>query len=251
MTALIGSTGFVGGHLQSGFSFKHKYNRSNISDIRGLKTSLLICAGLPAEKWRANNEPESDWANMAALSQLISTVKAEKAILISTIDVFNPAIDVTEESQPDLIGSEAYGRNRAWFEILFRATYPESLIIRLPGLFAANLKKNLIYDLMNNQADQYYKVDGESVFQFFDITRIAEVVDIGIRNNLTLLNVATEPLSAQNIADIFNVRLRTGQKKLNYRMKSDYDHLFGGDNGYLYSKEEVIQGISKLHTKDK
>jgi dTDP-4-dehydrorhamnose reductase len=250
MSALIGSTGFVGGHLQNGFSFKHKYNRSNISDIHGLETDLLVCAGLPAEKWKANSEPDLDWANMAALSQVITTVKADKAILISTIDVFQPAIDVTERSHPDLIGFEAYGRHRAWFEILFRATYPESLIIRLPGLFAQNLKKNFIYDLINHREEHYTKIDGESMFQFFDITRIAEVIEIATRNKLTSLNVATSPLSAQNIADIFNVQLTIGNKNTNYRMKSDHDHLFGGVNGYLYNKEELIQSISMLHLQD-
>jgi nucleoside-diphosphate-sugar epimerase len=247
---LIGHTGFVGGHLQSNFSFREKYNRANILGIQGLKTDLIICAGLPAEKWKTNSDPDSDWLNMATLSQLISTIEADKAILISTIDVYQPPIEVTETSQPNLIGTEAYGRNRAWFELFFRAKFPDSLIVRLPGLFAPNLKKNLIFDLMNKREDQYSNVDGESEFQFFDITQISKVINIALQHQLSTLNIATEPLFAQEIADIFKVQLSTGKKKLNYQMKSNHESLFHGENGYLFSKEETIQGILALQARD-
>jgi dTDP-4-dehydrorhamnose reductase len=246
VSALIGHTGFVGGHLQTKIPFQETYNRSNISNIQGLKTDLLICAGLPAEKWKANSDPNSDWLNMANLSQLISTVKADKAILVSTIDVYQPAIDINEDSQPNFIGTEAYGRNRAWFEMFFKATFPNSLIVRLPGLFAPNLKKNLIFDLINKREDQYNNVDGESKFQFFDITQISKIIETALENQLSTLNIATEPVFAQEIADIFKVQLSTGKKKLDYQMKSNHDSLFGGENGYLFSKEETIQGISDL-----
>ena len=246
MSALIGFTGFVGGHLQKSFSFEEKYNRSNVAEIQGLDTDLLVCAGLPAEKWIANRDPEADWLNMAQLAQLVSTVKAEKAILISTIDVFQPAIDVTESNQPDLIGGEAYGRNRAWFESVFKSTFSNSLIIRLPGLFGTDLKKNLIFDLLNEREEQYKSVDEGSKFQFFDMTLLSKVIAVGLDNKLSEINVATEPLTGQEIANIFDVRLNNGLKQINYRMKSRFDYLFGGKNGYLYGKDEVIAGISKL-----
>ena len=250
MSALIGHTGFVGGHLQTEISFQEKYNRSNISKIQGLKTDLIICAGLPAEKWKANSDPDSDWLNMANLSHLISTIEADRAILISTIDVYQPPREVTESSQPNLIGTEAYGRNRAWFEMFFRAKFPNSLIVRLPGLFAPNLKKNLIFDLINKREDQYSNVDGESKFQFFDITQISKIIDIALEHQLLTLNIASEPLTAQEIADIFKVQLSTGKNKLNYQMKSNHESLFGGENGYLFSKEQIIRGISELQAID-
>lgn len=246
MSALIGYTGFVGGHLQTDISFQEMYNRTNITDIQGLKTDLLICAGLPAEKWKANGDPDADWTNMANLSQLISTVDADKAILISTIDVYQPALDINETSHPNLIGAEAYGRNRAWFEMFFKAKFPNSLIIRLPGLFAPNLKKNLIFDLLNKREDQYANVDRESAFQFFNVTRISEVINIALENQLSTLNIATEPLSAQEIADIFSVQLKTGKRRVEYRMKSIHHPIFNGKNGYLIGKEETIRDISNL-----
>jgi nucleoside-diphosphate-sugar epimerase len=246
MSALIGSTGFVGGHLQKDFEFTHKYNRANISEIQGLNTDLLICAGLPAEKWKANSDPESDWSNMANLAQLISSVNVNKAILISTIDVFQPAVDVTEDSQVTLFAKEAYGRNRAWFELFFKATYSNHLIIRLPGLFAADLKKNFIFDLINAKYDQIHKVDRDSLFQFFDIAKIGEIIRLCEANNLSEFNVATEPVTAQEVAGLFNITLGQSRNQVNYRMKTKNYEIFGGQDGYICSKEAIINGIAKL-----
>jgi nucleoside-diphosphate-sugar epimerase len=249
MSALIGFTGFVGGHLQKSFEFTHRYNHSNISDIQGLTTDLLICAGLPAEKWKANNDPVFDWLNMANLAQLISTVKADRAILISTIDVYQPAINVTENDRPDLNGTEAYGRNRAWFEIFFRLHFPHSTIIRLPGLFGANLKKNLIFDLLNGRKSQFMNVHKDSQFQFFDISLIWDVINKGLDNNLLVLNVATEPILAREIAGLFEEELYETEKKVSYDMKSLHSTIFKGNPDYLMSKNEIITRILSLKQK--
>ena len=246
MSALIGSTGFVGGHLQKDFEFTHKYNRANISEIQGLKTDLLICAGLPAEKWKANSDPGADWSNMANLAQCISLVTAEKAILISTIDVYQPPVDVTEDDKPNFNGEGAYGRNRAWFETFFASQFSNTVIIRLPGLFSSNLKKNFIYDLINNRSDLVSNVHQESKFQFYDIQSIWKIIDKCEEKNISLLNVATEPVSAQEIANIFDIELTGSQGKIEYFVKSKYDVVFNGIGGFLQDKSEVLEGISKL-----
>lgn len=246
MSVLIGSTGFVGGHLQRDFDFTHMYNRSNISDIQGLETDFLICAGLPAEKWKANSDPQSDWLNMANLAQKISSVKANKAILISTIDVYQPALEVTEEDRPNYDGEGAYGRNRAWFESFFVSQFSNALILRLPGLFGSNLKKNFIFDLVNERSDQVLNVHSESKFQFYDIQGIWYLIEKCNEEEISLLNVATEPITAQEIASIFDVSLSCSGRKVEYLMKSKYFDIFGGKNGFLQDKAEVLKGISNL-----
>jgi nucleoside-diphosphate-sugar epimerase len=250
MSALIGSTGFVGGHLQKDWEFTHKYNSSNISEIEGLNTDLLICAGLPAEKWKANNDPESDWSNMANLAQMISSVSAERAILISTIDVYQPPLEVTEDDKPNFNGDGAYGRNRAWFEAFFVSQFSNTIVIRLPGLFSTNIKKNLIFDLINKRWDQVSKVHKESKFQFYDIESIWRTIHICAENNIPLLNVATEPVAAQEIANIFEIELTGTQGKIEYQTKSKYFGVFNGAGGFLQDKEQVLEGISKLRNID-
>lgn len=246
MSALIGSTGFVGGHLQKGFEFTHTYSRTNISEIQDLETDLLICAGLPAEKWKANMDTESDWWNMANLAQKISSVSADKAILISTIDVYQPPINVTEDDKPNYIGESGYGRNRAWFEAFFTSQFSNSTILRLPGLFAGDLKKNFIYDLIHNRSDQFINVHQDSKFQFYHPEGIWDLIHKCEENQISLLNVATEPISAQEIASIFKVSLNSAASKINYGMKTKYAEIFNGSNGFLQSKVEVLEGISNL-----
>lgn len=246
MSALIGSTGFVGGHLQRNFDFTHMYNRSNISDIQGLETDLLICAGLPAEKWRANSDPDTDWLNIANLAQKISSVKASKAILISTIDVYQPALEVTEDDRPNFDGEGAYGRNRAWFESFFVSQFSNTLILRLPGLFGSKLKKNFIFDLANKRSDQFQSVHSESIFQFYDITGIWHLIEKCNEEDISLLNVATEPITAQEIASIFDVSLSCSGKKVEYLMKSKHFNFFQGNDGFLQNKAEVLKGISNF-----
>lgn len=246
MSALIGSTGFVGGHLQKSFEFTHTYNRVNISEIQGLDTDLLICAGLPAEKWKANMDPGSDWRNMANLAQDISSVRTKKAILISTIDVYQPAVDVTEVDKPNYTGEGAYGRNRAWFEAFFASQFQNTLIIRLPGLFAADLRKNFIFDLMNNRTDQLDHVNKDSLFQFFDISKIWDFLNICLDRNVKLINFATEPVSAQEIANLFDVQLNDSGNKVIYNMRSIHAYKFKGSDGYFRSKCEILREIALL-----
>lgn len=249
MSALIGSTGFVGGHLQTNFEFTHKYNRANIYEIQGLNTDLLICAGLPAEKWKANSEAEMDWSNTTQLAQMITSVKAERAILISTIDVYQPAIDVTEEDSPNYNGVQAYGRNRAWFEAFFTSHFRNSHVVRLPGLFGDNLRKNLIYDLLHKREEQYVKTNFKSEFQFFDISQIWNVINLSIKNDIKLINVATEPISAQEIADVFECRLGNSGPEIIYKMKTIHSKLFQENSDYVMSKEDVMNGISRMITR--
>lgn len=246
MKALIGYTGFVGGHLQENFEFDHKFNSSNINEIKGLDTEFLVCAGLPAAKWKANTDPVTDYSNMTRLAQTLTTVQAKTAVLISTIDVYQPAFEVTEEDLPSYDGEAAYGRNRAWFELFFYKQFTNSIVIRLPGLFANNLRKNLIFDLMNKREDQWRNVSKSSTFQFFDVSKTGYYIDLCMKEGIKVLNVATEPVLAQDVADVFGVVLNESENVVSYNMKSIHSGTFSGTNGYLQHKNEVLEEISRL-----
>ena len=47
-TALIGSTGFVGGNLQRQAAFDDGYHSRNIESLAGKSYDLIVCAGAPA-----------------------------------------------------------------------------------------------------------------------------------------------------------------------------------------------------------
>jgi dTDP-4-dehydrorhamnose reductase len=250
MSILVGSTGFLGGYLLRGYEFSQAVHRSNIYKIKSADTDLLVCAGLPAEKWKANADPESDWKNTTELAQVLSTVRSEQVILISTIDVYQPAVHVTEKNFPNLSGIGAYGRNRAWFEVFFKSHFENLLIVRLPGLIAPDLKKNFVFDLMNNKSDQLKKINRNSKFQFFNTEEIWNVIKICFDKNISLLNITSEPILAQEIADLFNVKLDITSPEVAYDVRSIHDREFNGDNGYLYTKEKILRDIHNLTLKN-
>lgn len=146
MNALVGYTGFVGSNIYEAGEFDAAYNSRNIKAAYGTKPELLIYAGLRAEKYLANNAPEKDMQLIMQAEENIARIAPKKLVLISTIDVFKIPVDVDENSPIDTEGLSAYGYNRYQLECWAREKYPDALIIRLPGLFGKNIRKNFIYD---------------------------------------------------------------------------------------------------------
>jgi hypothetical protein len=58
--ALVGYTGFVGSNFMQQHSFTSLFNSKNINEIADQQFNLLVCAGVSAVKWLANQEPEND-----------------------------------------------------------------------------------------------------------------------------------------------------------------------------------------------
>ena len=63
-TMLVGYTGFVGSNLSCQYDFTERYNSKNIEDAYGSKPDLLIYAGIRAEKYLANQDPNKDLRNI-------------------------------------------------------------------------------------------------------------------------------------------------------------------------------------------
>ena len=149
MKALVGYTGFVGSNIYDAGDFDAFYNSKNIQEAYGTEPDLLIYAGLRAEKYLANNAPEKDMELIYQAEENITKIAPKKLVLISTIDVFKNPMGVDENSDIGTENLHAYGLNRYRLELWVREKYPDALIIRLPGLFGKNIKKNFIYDYIN------------------------------------------------------------------------------------------------------
>ncbi len=147
--ALVGYTGFVGSNIYAVGEFDAVYNSKNIEEAYGTNPDLLIYAGMRAEKYLANNFPDKDMELIHQAEENITKINPKKLVLISTIDVFKVPKSVDENSEIDTEGLHAYGYNRYQFELWVREKYSDALIIRLPGLFGTNIKKNFIYDYIN------------------------------------------------------------------------------------------------------
>ena len=147
--ARIGYTGFVGSNLHQQIHFDEVYNSKNINEIANRSYDEVYCAGVRAQKWLANAQPQEDLELIKALIEHIKRAKIKRFVLISTIDVYPTPIEVDEDTIIDESKQSAYGRNRYYLEQWVMHNFKDYLIIRLPGLFGQNLKKNFIYDMIH------------------------------------------------------------------------------------------------------
>lgn len=249
MKVLIGSTGFVGSTLSDQMTFDAAVHRPTLETVRGAAAELVVCAGMPAAKWRINQDPAADRANMQHLMAVLGSMTAERFLLVSTIDVYADPNGADESVPADLEHPQAYGRHRAVFEAFVREQFPDAVILRLPGLYGRRLRKNLIFDLLQGAHDQYMKVNRASTFQFFDVARTWQVAQTAFDAGLPVVNIATEPVAAGDVARLFGVDLPAAGPAVSYDMHTRLAGRLGrGPGPYLYSREEQLAGITQLET---
>lgn len=301
MNALVGYTGFVGSNIYAKGKFDRVFNSKNIEDAYGLKPDLLVYAGLRAEKYLANHAPEKDMELIVQAEDNIAKIAPQKLVLISTIDVFKNPVGVDESTEIDCENLHAYGKNRYLLECWVRDNYPNALIIRLPGLFGINIKKNFIYDYINvipfmlkaekfeelssKDADlkKYYELqdngfyqcrkldafeksilrdkfqalrftalnftDSRNTYQFYPLERLWEDIQILLNNNIRLWHAATEPVSSGELYQYLTGSCFTNEldgTPVNYNYRTLYVKDFGGNNGYISNKRQIMDSIASF-----
>lgn len=244
-TGIIGHTGFIGGNIVRQRPVDRAYHRPNICQIRGERFDTLWISGAPAQKWVANADPEADEQALAVLADHLRHVEASTVVLVSTVDVYPQPVDVDESTQvsPD-DHAQAYGRNRLAFEQRVQERFARTLVLRLPGLFGPGLKKNLVYDLLNERDEFAHR---DSSFQFYDLTRLCDDVDVALRSGLDLLNLATEPTAAREVAEqVFGRELRRVEGvPARYDVRTRHAGLFGAPSEvpYVMDRPDVLRAL--------
>jgi len=301
MDILVGYTGFVGSNICKNHTFDRLFNSTNIVEAFGTKPELCVYSGVRAEKFLANKEPEKDFQIILGAIENIKRINPKKLILISTADVYKTPADVNENTAINKSELQPYGKNRYYLEEWVINNQDDYHIIRLPGLFGANIKKNFIYDLIHiippmlNQAKYtelsqknslikdcyamsesgFYKcvcesrdekrllkdafeasgfsalnfTDSRGVFQFYNLTYLWNHIRTAITSDIRLLNTAVEPVSVDEI--YFSVKgghfvNELAQPAPIYNIKTVYCDVFGGENGYLFGKQQVLEEVCQF-----
>jgi len=246
--ALIGYSGFVGSNLLQFYKFDFFYNSKNFKEAIDKEFDEIFFCGVPAVKWYANKNPEEDSKIIEELKTILKTIKTNKFILISTIDVYD---NVISEDNEDYLcnynNNHTYGKNRYLFEKFIENTFENHHIIRLPALFGKGLKKNIIYDLLNNNEIQNIPIN--SSFQWYDLNWLKDDIDLIINNNIRIFNLFTEPLETLNIIKLFDYSLDkfNNNKRMDYNLKTKHENLFiNGHNGYIRDNNQVETSIKKF-----
>lgn len=242
--ALIGFTGFVGTTLLKQRMFELCFRSTNISEINGKEFELVVCAAAPAQKWIANREPEADLQKIEGLIAHLKTIRCKTFVLISTVDVFKRPIGVNEDTSVEEAGLHPYGLHRRLLEKFVEEHFANHLIVRLPGLVGPGLRKNVIFDFLNN--NNLHAIESRGVFQFYPMTNLWYDIQIALNAGLKLVHLTAEPVSVAEISVAgfgkpFNQTLANPPGS--YDLRSKYAALFGVDGAYQYSKRETIQAV--------
>lgn len=132
----------------------------------------------------------------------------------------------------------------------------QAFYVKQDNGFYKNSKKNeeLLQILQQVNFSALNFTDSRNQYQFYPLSRLASDIQIALKNQIKLLHLATEPLTASEIYTVL-----TGKKWNNklsgepaiYDFRSKYAHMFGGKNGYLLMKQDVLHSIQNFVAKEK
>jgi hypothetical protein len=248
MKIIIGNTGLVGTTLCKSVNFDLKFNSSNLSDFPNIVEdgAELYLTCLPATKWMVNKNATGDFENMMNILNLIKCKKYKKVILISTIDVYNSSELKSNENTIPLIQNFNYGNNRYLFEVLVKEYLQteELKIFRLPALFNQHIKKNILFDLINNNNVEL--INSNSSYQWYNLNNLSnDIIKYSEKYpNEIVFNLFPEPIDSLEIINLFPFLLNQvnfSENKIVYDFTTKFSN-----NGYISLKEEILKEIKEL-----
>ncbi len=232
-TAIIGYNGFVGSFINEKINNSDNYNSSNIEDIRNKSYKTIYFAGLPAQKWLINQKPQEDLENINKIIDCLNTVTCEMFYLFSTIDVY-------DKNNNQKITEEPYGKNRFYFEQYVIGKYKNHRIIRLPALFGIGLKKNMIYDVINE--NQTEKINTNINYQWYNMHDLWHDIHVNVKTN-NIFNFFSPTINTKSI-----IENCFGQEKLKALEKNNFS---ANAKSYEIKVSSLIKGTTNIIRKMK
>jgi dTDP-4-dehydrorhamnose reductase len=251
-SALVGSTGFVGGNLAAATDYDVRVHRADVDALRGRRFERIVCAGLPAAKWIANRDPDADRANVERLEGVLATVTADRFVLVSTVDVYPRTDGGDEETDCASAPNHAYGANRLRFEAFVRARFPSATIVRLPALFGPGLRKNVVYDLLHDNALD--AINPASRFQWYPVARLAADIATAEAHGIALVNLVTAPIATSAILARSFPDKRVGAAagaSVAYDLRTRHAAAFGGGDGYVMTADAVLAELDAFVARER
>ena len=141
-------------------------------------------------------------------------------------------------------GLHAYGLHRRLLEKFVEGNFANYLIVRLPGLVGPGLRKNVIFDFLNqNNIDS---IDSRGVFQFYPMVNLWADIQTALLAELKLIHLTAEPISVFDVSKLgFGVDFNNLLNNVPaiYDLQTVYSSVFGGTGKYQYSARETVQAI--------
>lgn len=212
------------------------FDSKNVKDVVGREFDTVYCACVPAVKWKANENPDEDCEVIGTLKDILVSVKCRKFVHISTIDVHSP--QVIDQVEDNVVPADAtYGKNRYALEVFLREAFGDKLlVVRLPAIFGVGLKKNYLYDLMNN--NQVEKINLNSSLQWYSLSWLWEDVNLAMVEGRSTVNLYAETIETLEIVRTFFPELES-LLKFGERVVYSQSSKYGGK-----SAAEVLEAMA-------
>lgn len=198
---IIGFRGFVGASLYKYFIGKEDFqvigiSRENYEAAKGMEFDIIVnAAGQSNKRWAAEHPKENFKANCSDVFDSIVDLPSKKYVYISSIDA-------DKDSE--------YGRSKRMGEFIVRTNHKNALIIRLGGMVGPNLKKNMVFDILNlgktfvHPKSEYNYISTEEVAKILHELIIKEHCE----GKLNIINIVGEgTISGEEVANLAGVIL--------------------------------------------
>ena len=108
-------------------------------------------------------------------------------------------------------------------------------------------KRKLKEFFIKNDFNALSFTDSRSRYQFYNLSRLWQDIEIGLTNDIEVLNLCTPPVSAKKVyftvTGMDNWENKNTEKPYDYDMKSIYAEIFGGKDGYMCTEDEELSDI--------
>ena len=92
-------------------------------------------------------------------------------------------------------------------------------------------------------------INGDSVFQWYPLQRLATDLELARARGLRVVNLATEPVSMEEIRARFFPDRSIGAEaapQARYDMRTLHDAAFGGTGGYILDRDGVLAAMGRF-----
>jgi hypothetical protein len=250
MKLLIGNTGLVGSTLKENIHFDFEFNSKNLKELLNIEShnhDLYLCC-LPATKWMINKDPVKDFNNMVDILNILTSKQYNNIILYSTIDIYQNELNKSNENDIPPIPELNYGSIRLLFEhfVKDRLKYNKLKIIRLPALYGKRIKKNILYDLLND--NNISNIPWNSKFQWYNVDKLfidtEKILNSNKSDKVQIINLFTEPIETSIITSLFGLSkedVNTLSEGAHYNCQTIYYN-----SGFIETKDEVLHQIQEF-----
>ena len=168
MIYVLGGHGFVGSayvRLFERLGLEHRaVTRANYRELAGTACALFINANGNSRKFLADRDPCAEFeASVVSVQRSLEDFRADRYVFLSSGDVYASQADPADTHAAQVIDVRRlsrYGLHKHLAEQLVRGVHPHPLVVRMGGFVGPGLRKNPIFDLLND-ADVWLTPDSE------------------------------------------------------------------------------------------